>query len=52
MAYFTTFAASCSVILLNKMPNVYAVLLCVFTVIGTYPGVFMQGYIVKVTGKQ
>lgn len=51
MVYFTCFASTVAVLLMNKLPIQYAIILCILTAMGTYPGVYGQAYIVKKTGK-
>jgi uncharacterized membrane protein YfcA len=50
MVIFTTTASSMVVILLNRLYVKYAIILAILTLIGSYPGVYMQSYIVMRNG--
>ena len=52
MVMFTSLCATIVVLLFNKIYIWYALLLCLMTAIGSYPGVICQALIVKKTGKQ
>lgn len=51
IAMLNALAASIAVTLFGKMNLIYALLLCIFTAIGTFPGLILQHWLVAKTGR-
>ena len=51
IAMLNTMSATIVVAIFQKLNLVYALCLCVFTVVGTIPGIMLQHYLVKKTKK-